>query len=608
MKQTISAARLLLALGLLPITAAGQQEPTTLDTLRVQVVSRLDPGLPASTRSIELFSRERISTMPVQTVADLLDWATGVDVRRRSAAQSDLSVRGASFEQVVVLVNGIRMSHPQTGHFDLDLAVPLEAIERVEILRGAAAALHGADAMGGVVNIVTHSGEAPLEASLQGGSWGTLRVAAGGGIDHAGAEGIAVNVGAAASRSDGHRDGTDYRNMLFHLSLSSPVRFGELSGEVGASRRDFGAQDFYAPYPSFEKTRNYTAALGWSSNTESPLFWEIRLSARRHDDQFVLVRDDPSLFRNQHTSYQSGGTLLGRYVGGKVTKVAFGSEVYWEHLNGSGLGDRTQRRGALFGEALFGSPAAAVVSMGGRVDWHQGFGVVFSPSLSGSVLAYRGLRLRGALGGSYRVPTWTERYYEDPVHKGRADLKPERAWNAETGVDMVFGHGIRASTTAFVRRANSLIDWARPLTAENTEPWETRNVQKATFGGVEAEVEVDGPFGVGFTASGTAISVTAEDAEGFRSKYALRPLTEQLTLEATRAIGALCRGSLRLRHAGREAEDSYRTVDLRFALWITRGWLFVDALNITDFDYQDVTGARAPGRAVFLGFRTVGSR
>jgi len=585
-----------------PVVLDGQQRVTELDTLRVEVASRIDPNLPASTRSIQLLSSEEIASLPVRTISELLEWATGVDVLSRSPAQSDLSIRGAGFEQVVVLVNGIRMSDPQTGHFDLDLVVPLEAVERVEVLRGAASALYGADAMGGVVNVVTRHGKEPLTGGVQGGSWNTMRVSASGGIDKDGADGLSVNAGGEATRSDGHREGTDYETRLLHLSMSHPAGGGRASGELGASSRDFGAQEFYAPYPSFEKTRHYTASLGWTSGGAGPYFWETRFSARRHDDDFVLVRDDPSLYRNQHSSLQAGGTVLGRYAGGRGFNVALGGELFWENLSSSNLGDRSERRGALFGEALLGKLGTAVVSLGARADWHQGFGVSISPSLSGSVNALPGLRFRSALGRSFRAPTWTERYYQDPVNIGQPDLLPERAWSAEVGADVIHGPRFRLSTTAFLRRATSLIDWARPLTAGDTDPWETRNVEAATFRGVEADMEIDGPLGLRWTLGGMALSMQAEEAAGFRSKYALRPLREQLFVGVERSLASIASARIRVRHGRREGEDSYRRLDLRLSLWVGAGWLHFDALNITDFDYPDVTGARAPGRALLLGF------
>jgi iron complex outermembrane receptor protein len=540
----------------------------------------------------------------VRTISEVLDWATGVDVLSRSPAQSDLSIRGAGFEQVVVLVNGIRMSDPQTGHFDLDLVVPLDAVERVEVLRGAASALYGADAMGGVVNVVTRHGNAPLTGSVEGGSWNTVRVSASGGIDGDPAEDLSVNAGAEVARSDGHREGTDYETTLLHVAASNPIGSGRLSGELGASRRDFGAQDLYAPYPSFEKTRHYTGSIRWNSGSAGPILWETRLSARLHDDDFVLVRDDPALYRNEHTSSQVGGTVLGRYGGLRGVDVAVGTELFRDHLNSSNLGVQTERRGALFAEALVGDNGKAVLSLGARADWHQGFGGFFSPSLSGSVYASPALRIRGALGRSFRAPTWTERYYQDPVNIGQPDLLPERAWSAEVGTDLTHSSLFRLSATAFLRRATSLIDWARPVTADDNDPWETRNVEEATFGGLEADVEINAAFGLRFTLGGMALSVHTEEAEGFLSKYALRPLTEQLTFGVERSFGSRASARIRVNHGRREAEQSFRRVDLRLNLRVGAGWLNLDVLNVTDFEYSDVTGARAPGRALFLGLRT----
>ncbi|MFC1640078.1 TonB-dependent receptor plug domain-containing protein [Gemmatimonadota bacterium] len=591
----------------LPTLLTGQQRPTELDTLRVEVVSRIDPNLPASTRSLQLISSDEIASLPVRTISELLEWAIGVDVLSRSPAQSDLSIRGAGFEQVVVLVNGIRMSDPQTGHFDLDLVVPLEMVERVEVLRGAASALYGADAMGGVVNVVTRHGEEPLSGGVQGGSWNTLHLSARGGIDRGGLGGPSVNAGAEVSRSDGHREGTDYETMLLHLSLSHSAGGGLVSGELGASRRDFGAQDFYATYPSFEKTRHYTVSLGWKSGGVGPYSWETRISARRHQDNFVLIRNDPSLYQNEHLSSQGGATVLGRYAGGRGFNVALGGEWFWDALNSSNLGDRSERRGALFGEALFGNNGAAVVTLGARADWHEGFGVFVSPSLSGSSMVLPGLRIRGALGRSFRAPTWTERYYQDPVNIGQPDLLPERAWSAEAGADASYGPRLRISTTAFLRRATSLIDWARPLSAGDTNPWETRNVEDATFRGVEADIEIDGVMGLRWTLGGMALSVHTEESAGFRSKYALRPMREQLTVGVERRIANLAYVRMRLLHGRRAGEESHRRLDLRFNLWVGAGWVHLDVLNITDFDYPDVTGARAPGRAFFVGFGTARS-
>ena len=100
-----------------------------LDTVRVTVASLASPGLAASTRGVQVVTAEEISRLPATTVADVLQWAMGVDVMPRSPALVDVGMRGSTFEQVLVLVDGVRVSDAQTGHFDLNLAVPLDQVE-----------------------------------------------------------------------------------------------------------------------------------------------------------------------------------------------------------------------------------------------------------------------------------------------------------------------------------------------------------------------------------------------------------------------------------------------------------------------------------------------
>src|SRR5690606_3812326 len=131
--------------------AAQQGAAIALDSIHVSVGSRPTAALPAATRAVQVISADAIARAPARTVAELLEWALGADVQARSGAQADLALRGGTSEQVLVLVDDVRMSDAQTSHFDLDLAVPLAEIERIEILRGPATAVYGADAVGGVV-------------------------------------------------------------------------------------------------------------------------------------------------------------------------------------------------------------------------------------------------------------------------------------------------------------------------------------------------------------------------------------------------------------------------------------------------------------------------
>ena len=592
-----------------PAALQAQTLPVLLDTLQVQVGSRLSPQLPVLTRSVQLFGREEIDALPVRTISGLLEWATSVEVQSRSPAQSDLGIRGAGFEQVVVLVNGVRMSDPQTGHFDLDLAVPLDQVERVEILRGPASAVYGADAVGGVVNIVTRGGGQEWRGRVEGGSWGTVRISGGGGLKREG--GLTAQFGGEMNRSDGHRTGTDYETTLLHLVLARPFGGGLLSGDFGLSRRDFGAKDFYAPYPSFERTRGYTSSVRWASEADGSLDVEIGGSFRRHEDEFTLIRDDPQVYQNRHTSSQVGGDILARRRSWQGMDLVMGGEVYQDILRSNSLGDREEIRGAVFGEAVVGGTGAGVLSLGLRQDWRQGFGSFLSPSISASYRIGPSLRTRAAVGRSFRAPTWTERYYQDPVNVGREDLEPERAWSGEVGLDLVRDTDLRLSITAFARRAEDLIDWARAVDGGVVgggadAPWETRNVEEATFKGLEADLTLRGPAGTRWTLGGMLLSVDSKEAQGYESKYALRPLEEQVKVGVGRTFGGSVTLGLNLKRARRRGEDSYHRLDARGGLKLGSTWLYLDATNLLDAEYPDITGASAPGRALNLGL-TFGS-
>ncbi len=582
-----------------PQAVKGQVNPVLLDTLRVQVTSRASPGLPVLTRSVQILGPMEIQALPVRTISGLLEWATSVEVHARSPAQSDLGIRGAGFEQVVVLVNGVRMSDPQTGHFDLDLAVPLDQVDRVEILRGPASALYGADAVGGVVNIVTRDGGGGWQGRVEGGSWGSARASGSGSFLTDG--GGTVQLAGEASRGDGHRPGTDFETYLMNLSGSHPLSVGEITGDFGFAQRHFGAEDFYAPYPSFEKTRSYTSALRWTLPTRGETEFKIGTSYRRHEDEFTLVRDQPEVYQNQHTSSQVGGDILVRGGRWKGVEVAVEGEVNQDILRSNSLGDRDETRGALFGEVVAGGKGAGVLSLGLRQDWHQGFGGVFSPSLSGSLNVSPSLRARAAIGRSFRAPTWTERYYHDPVNVGNEDLSPEKAWSGELGLDFNASSGLTLSLTGFHRWAEDLIDWARNAEGGAEVPWETRNVRSATFRGLEGDLSFRGPLDTSWSLGGMFLSVDSEEASGFTSKYALRPLEEQINLGVGRIFDGGFSLGVNVQRGKRGGEDPYTRLDLRTGLRVGPTWLYLDANNLLDERYPDITGAMAQGRALYLG-------
>jgi len=604
-------------------TGAPPRPAFRLDTLHVTAASRSPGGRAASTRSVEVLTRAEIERTPARSVADLLRRAAGVEVRDRSAAQADLSIRGSSFEQVVVLVDGVRMNDAQTGHFHLNVTVPLEEIERIEIVRGPASALYGADAVGGVVNIVTDRGEtrraggsaARDEARgkatraerlrLEGGSFGQGGAAATG-RTRLGA--LRATGGAELRRSEGHRDGTDSRILKSRVGADLPLGGGRLDASAGFALRDFGADNFYSPFPSYEETRTLTASLGWTPRTAEGFRVEPRLSLRRHTDDFVLRRDDPAFHRNRHTTWKTGGQLVARGSPGAGVAIAGGGEAFVDRIDSDNLGRRSEARAALFAELVAGTRGDAVATVGLRGDWHEAYGTELLPSASFAAWPLGRLKLRGSVGRSFRTPSFTERFLDSPSNVGTPGLDPETAWEGEVGTEVALPHGWELGATGFLREADDLVDWSRPAGTGAETPWRTRNVESATFRGLELEASAPRLLGTRLRLGLELLSVDTEASGGFVSKRALRPLTEALRLELDRRAGPL-ELALQARRVRRRGESGgYAVVDLRTALAPGAAPLgqagpapFLEVTNLTDADFLDIAGNPAPGAAVVAG-------
>jgi vitamin B12 transporter len=595
---------LLLVVGASFVAPASGQEPVLpLDTLTV-TGSRVSADVPDRTRAVQVWTRDDLDRLPAATVADVLGWTLGVDAMPRSSAQADLSIRGAGFEQLLVLVDGVRMSDPQTGHFDLNLTLPLDQVERIEILRGPASAVYGSDAVGGVVNVVTRRGMG-WSGRMEGGSFGTLRASFQGATELP--AGGNLRAAAEAGRSDGHRDGTDWDQRLGSVAAALPLGGGSLNGGWGIGRRAFGAEDFYAPFPSFETTRARTAHLGWRSRPGGTVQIEPRLSWRSHGDDFILDRADPGFYRNRHTSTQTGGEFILRAAPRSSVGVAAGLEAARHRLRSNALGEREEDRWAAFAEVALRPPSHGRLgeldlTLGLRHDGHERWGGFTSPSASLALAPREGVRVRGALGRSFRGPSWTERHYRDPAHEAREDLRPERSLSAEIGVDLAHAEsGATVRVTAFRRSSRDLVDWARPV-GQDDLLWETRNVARATFRGVELEAGARLRPGTRLTVGGAQTSAEANEAAGWESKYALRPLSDQLQVGLSQDL--LRGASLELRgiRARRKGDGAFTTADLRVELPVAGGGLYLDGRNLADSEHLDITGNPVAGRAVYMGF------
>lgn len=553
-----------------------------------------------SLESVSVIDRADIQAMPVATLADLLDMVAGVDVRRRGAAgvQADVGIRGTAYEQTLVLVNGIPLKDPQTGHHDLNLPVPLEQVERIEVVRGPGGIAWGGNATGGLVNIITRQVTGrEYGLAMRSGSFSTreIRAHAGTGDERSG-----HMLSASGQLSDGHLPDSRADSDLRQAMYTGNARFenGELSWGLGAEEKDFGAWKFYtADFPDQrEETSSRLAYLSARSRLGA---WEIgpRLYWRGHEDWF-RTRVGETDFINEHDTDVYGLQVDGRRSLGAGTFAA-GAGFARERIVSSALDDHRRDESNAW--------VAHRHPVGERMTVQAGLNAVRFSEAGSELLPSVGLGYRLtpvwhahlSSARTARVPSWTERHLVTGGNVGNPDLQPERSALHEVGLRYIDG-AHRWSAAAFERRIGHLIDWAR----EPHEPtWQADNFDGHQSRGGELEWRWR-PAAQSrvrsLSASWTALTTRLND-HGREVKYALDYPRHAWTASGVFDLGGGFELSAQVRHIERGSGNRGTLLAARVQRRINNLQLFVEGSNLLDEEVIEAGFDTLPGRALFAG-------
>ncbi len=423
-----------MALALATAPAAAAQDAYRQTVVVTAAATPVELG--TVSRSVVVITREQLLALPLASVADVLRLASSVDVRARGerGVQSDFAVRGAGFGQMLVLVDGVRINDAQSGHHNGDIPVPLDLIERVEILYGAGSSLFGADAFGGTVNIITRREPSGPSLAMGGGSFGSAQLSASGGGSSGG---VTETAGGSFDRSGGFIDGRDFKTALLH----SRTAIGSSSSlSVSYLWKEFGARNFYGATATGD-----AMSREWTNQTliaGDHIFgvvggWRLTgdASYRRHGDRFEFTPVSPA---SVHRTHEALGSVVGSRGVARGGTVTVGGEGGGTWIRSNNLGDHTLQRISGFGEWRQPAGARTQFDASLRVDRYSEFGTAWSPAAGVSWWAAPRIRVRASGGRAFRVPTFTERYYSDRNHLAR----PERGTGA-----LVVGRGRHRSVS-----------------------------------------------------------------------------------------------------------------------------------------------------------------
>lgn len=581
---------------ILAATAAGRAQtpaPPADAPLRITqevfVTATMAP-VPTSSiaRSTAVVTRQDMDELGLRSAIDALRLLPGVDARARGphGVQTDFSIRGATFGQNLVLVDGQRLNDSQSGHHNGEIPLPAVAIDRIEVLAGAGSAVHGADALGGTINVITRRGAHAL-ATLAVGQHGLVDV-------QASTAGHVVpdnwTLAGWTSRSDGFMFDRDFAQGGLALR-GSPGR--GLTVDIRHQRRAFGANGFYGNSPSKEWTDMTMGAVDWQH--QSPTWTTTtRVLARNHGDHFRWDINRPGFAENRHrTNAIEAGVDVRRLV--RRASLALGASGGDDRVRSSNLGNHDYARASVFAELQ--APVATRTSLqaGARFDSYSSFGSSFSPSASVVTALARDLRARASIGHAFRIPTFTELFYSDPNTLGDPDLRPERGWTLDGGLD--WSRGVWASSVSVFRRWDeNVIDFVRATPAER---FRATNVRDVSARGVEASLTRRWASAlVRVSYAGLDLDAPSLDIE---SRYVLEYARHQTGISIVTPVAAGIRLALNLDHRLRRDGQNYGLVSARVSRTFGRADVFVDGSNLLDETYTELAGVAMPGRWISAG-------
>ena len=583
-----------------------QTQPSPVAPQSISVTATAEPlPLAESDRSVNVLS-PRDQPLLVNSAVDLLrlDPSLNLQSRAGNGVQADLSIRGTTFEQSLILLNGLRINDPETGHLNLDIPIPLDAITRVDILHGSGSTFYGSDAIGGAVNLLTES-PAPgltLVASAGGGSYYSIE-------QHLRASytqgHFAEQLTGSRDTSDGFIPDRNYSSNALASETWLALKPGTTDILLAASDRPYGANLFYGPYDSWER------AKGWFASIQQQLGQQTAASFgyRRHSDLFVLFADQPSVYENNHITTSYEGALRRVENLGVNTTLSYGLETDGDSIHSNSLGEHARNQGAGYANISLRALRRFSLSLGARDEVLSGGSNVFSPSVAAAYTLSHSTRLRAAAGHGFRLPTYVDLYYSDPTTIGNPNLKPESSWSYEAGLDWTPANGrFTLTATGFRLQQKDTIDYSKLALATPVltfaEPYQAVNIQDLNITGAESTLRFRLSGTQQFQFSYTAAH-TASPPPNLISEYSFNYAAQNAVFvwigRFPGAIGHQITAQTKVDVVQKTTQTAYPLWDISVERNIGCLRPYARLLNLSNTGYQEIPQVPMQGRTLIAG-------
>ena len=612
--------------------------------------SRAPLTLGQAARMVVVLDRDQIAQAPVQSVNDLLKYAVGVDVRQRAplGAQTDISIRGGTSEQITILLNGINICDPQTGHNAFDLPVDISDIERIEVLEGPAGRVFGTSSLLGAINVVTKMPkQTSADVHAEGGSFGYLS---------SGARGNWLygkwnnQVSGSYARSDGYSRSKDgglnasfEGSKLFYQGQYEDDAL-RVSWHAGVRTKGWGSSTSYATPKwkadnQFEHTDKIYTAIQ-AETKQGTFHFHPSIYWNQSRDRYEGYHGQPDLMKYNYNRSNVCGVNLNSYFDWVGGRTAFGAEFRNEDLVSGNLGEplhtpvhihgtdrdytlglnRTNMSFHLEHNILLRQFTLSAGFIAVKNTWNEMPFKVY-PGIDMSYRLGNHWKVYASYNSSLRMPSFTELYYSVGGHKADKYLKPEELHAVEGGVKYL-SRVVTASASVFHHHSRNMIDWI--LDTSVTDPvWESVNHTKVNTMGVETACDIhfhelwpSQQFLQSFRIAYTYLNEDKKAGEHIQSQYSLEYLRHKLTASLQLHLISYLDMGINYRFQDRvgsytnlegetKSYSPYGITDVRLSWNNPRYTLYVEGNNLFDKTYVDYGLVPQPGRWFIAGLRVV---
>ncbi|MBX9783119.1 MAG: TonB-dependent receptor [Chitinophagaceae bacterium] len=625
---------------LLSFSAVAQEQKEDEKELDpITVTATLTPLSVSKTgRNIQIIKGDMINKLPVNSIDELIRYIPGVEVQSRGpmGAQSNITIRGGTFQQVLIILDGIRLNDPLTGHFNSYIPIAPSEIDRIEILKGASSAVYGGEAVGGVVHIITKTFAAKnlkdgyrLNSQLAVGEFGLRNVQAGAGFHK---NKTTASVGLITNNADGQplRGAKGFFNLTT-LSASIKQEIGKswsVAYRFGFDDRNFNAQNFYS-------SRLSDTATEYVNSTWNHLKTEFRnnkhhfsldLGSKKTLDQFQFNKN---FSPNVNNSKLQQALAIYDYQLNENTTLTGGSQFISRTITSNDRGDHEVQSAGFF--ALMNTKIKGLnLNPALRADWNERSGWILLPQINANY-RYESLLFRGSIGRTSRDADFTERfnnYQRSNVPAGsrigNPELGAETSISYEMGVDYYLSKSFKVSTTWFERFHSNLIDWVRKPYDNmprkvNLIPGASydlaSNITKVNTTGIETDLQYNQTFGANHSVtSGIGfVWMRSRSSDTIPSLYVSNHAKEFINFFVNyryKVLGIGINGLYKERNtpvpvAGLvPLSKSYFLMNIRVDANVNSNFvLFAQADNVFNKSYSDILGSVMPGRWLMCGLK-----